>query len=56
LYMLPAFLAGMPPCYLDAAQRPESTLLPLPCDGVAYLGAPKRSWQARSGSALEFSR
>jgi hypothetical protein len=44
-YVFPAFLAGMPPCYLDAAKRPEGTLFPLPCDGVAYEGAPKRSWK-----------
>jgi hypothetical protein len=42
-----AFLAGMPPCYLDALERPANTLLPLPCDGVAYRGAPRRSWQQR---------
>ncbi|HYP90398.1 MAG TPA: hypothetical protein VEQ59_19635 [Polyangiaceae bacterium] len=45
LYMHPAFLAGMPPCYLDAAERPANTFLPLPCDGVAYQGVPKRAWQ-----------
>lgn len=46
LFMYPAFLAGMPPCYLDAAERPEGTVLPLPCDGVAYSGVAKRSWKA----------
>jgi hypothetical protein len=43
-YLFPDFLAGMPPCYLDAADRSEGTLCPLPCDGVAYRGAPKRNW------------
>jgi hypothetical protein len=43
-YMLPAFLAGMPPCYIDAAEKPAGTLLPLPCDSVGYTGTPKRSW------------
>jgi hypothetical protein len=42
-----AFLAGIPPCYLDASARPANTLLPLPCDGVAYQGAPKRGWKQR---------
>jgi hypothetical protein len=46
-YMLPAFLAGMPPCYIDAVEKPESTLLPLPCDSVAYQGSAKRSWAKR---------
>lgn len=46
-YMLPAFLAGMPPCYIDAAEKPAGTLLPLPCDSVGYQGAPKRTWPTR---------
>lgn len=45
LYMHPAFLAGMLPCYVEASERPASTLLPLPCDAVAYQGAAKRSWK-----------
>jgi hypothetical protein len=47
MYSFAAFLAGMPPCYLDAAQRPAGTLLPLPCAAVAYVGAPKRTWPKR---------
>jgi hypothetical protein len=47
MYSFAAFLGGMPPCYLDAAQRPANTLLPLPCAGVAYLGTPKRTWTQR---------
>jgi len=45
LYMHTAFLAGMTPCYLDALERPAGTFVPLPCAGVAYEGAPKRSWK-----------
>jgi hypothetical protein len=41
------FLAGIPPCYLDASERPANTLLPLPCGGVAYRGVSKRSWKKR---------
>lgn len=44
LFIFPIFLAGMAPCYLEASERPEGSLLPLPCDGVAYVGAPKRKW------------
>jgi hypothetical protein len=44
LYSFASFLAGMPPCYLDAAARPARTFLPLPCAGVTYLGTPKRTW------------
>jgi hypothetical protein len=45
MFSFAAFLGGMPPCYLDALERPASTLLPLPCDGVAYQGSPKRAWR-----------
>jgi hypothetical protein len=41
---LPAFLAGMPPCYLDAADKPESLLFPLPCRMMSYEGVPRRRW------------
>lgn len=45
LFMHPAFLAGMPPCYLDAVERPEGTVLPLPCSAVTYSGTAKRGWK-----------
>lgn len=45
-FLFPVFLAGMVPCYMDAAERPEGTLLPLPCDGVAYVGVAKRRWSS----------
>ena len=44
LFLHPAFLAGMVPCYIEASEKPEGTLFPLPCDSVAYLGVPKREW------------
>jgi hypothetical protein len=47
LYGFAAFLAGMPPCYLDASERPAGTFLPLPCGAVAYLGVAKRAWPRR---------
>jgi hypothetical protein len=47
LYVHAAFIAGMLPCYIDAAARPAGTFLPLPCASVAYEGAPKRSWTGR---------
>lgn len=43
-FLFPLFLAGMVPCYLEAAEKKEGAFLPLPCDGVAYQGAPKRKW------------
>lgn len=46
LYGIPAFLAGMPPCYLDAAEKPEGLLFPLPCRMLLYEGVAHRSWRA----------
>ena len=45
-FMFPAFLAGMQPCYIEASERPERTLLPIPCNHVAYEGPPPRRWGA----------
>ena len=45
LFVFPAFLAGMPPCYIESAQRPEGTLFPLSCAHIQYEGVPKRQWQ-----------
>ena len=45
-FLFPVFLAGMVPCYIDAAERAPGTVLPLPCDGVAYVGVAKRRWRA----------
>jgi len=42
---IPAFLAGMPPCYLDAAEKPEGVLFPLPCRMLSYEGVARRSWR-----------
>ena len=44
LFVFPAFLAGMPPCYIESAQRPEGTLFPLSCAHIRYEGVPKRQW------------
>lgn len=45
LFMFPAFLAGMTPCYIEAEQRPEGSLFPLACSHIQYEGQPRRSWQ-----------
>jgi hypothetical protein len=52
-YLYPSFLAGMVPCYLEAAERPEGALFPLACGDVAYLGAPKRAWRPGPGNREE---
>lgn len=44
-FMFPAFLAGMLPCYIEAVQRPEGMLFPLPCSQVQYEGVAGRTWR-----------
>lgn len=48
LFMFPAFLAGMQPGYIEAADRPEGTLYPVSCASILYSGQAQRSWR-RSG-------
>lgn len=47
LFRVPMFLAGMPPCWVEAAEKPEGTLFPTPCDDIAYEGVPTRPWRGR---------
>jgi len=42
---IPGFLGGMPPCYLEAAEKPAGQLFPLPCRVMLYEGVPRRQWQ-----------
>lgn len=44
LYMLPAFLAGMPPCFIEASERPELATFPLRCSALLYHGPARRKW------------
>jgi len=44
LFMFPSFLAGMPPCYIEAADNPEGSLFPVACDDIVYEGASRRLW------------
>jgi hypothetical protein len=37
----------MPPCYLDAAEKPEGLLFPVPCRMLSYEGVPCRRWHAK---------
>jgi hypothetical protein len=45
LYLFPAFLAGMPPCFIEASDRAEGTLYPLACSDILYDGQPQRNWR-----------
>ncbi|MDB5887981.1 MAG: hypothetical protein JWM03_853, partial [Rhodocyclales bacterium] len=46
-FMFPAFLAGMQPCFIEAAEKTEGTLYPISCADIRYEGVPYRSWHAR---------
>lgn len=44
LFMFPTFLAGMPPGYIEAAERPEGTLYLTACTDIQYEGPAQRGW------------
>lgn len=48
LFLFPAFLAGMTPCYIEATERPEGGTFPLACAQVRYEGVPQRRWADRN--------
>jgi len=43
---MPVFMAGIAPCYVEASEAVEGTLLPLKCDDICYEGRGKRTWVA----------
>jgi len=44
MFRVPLFFAGMPPCLVEAAEKPEGTLFPVSCEAVMYEGLAKRAW------------
>jgi hypothetical protein len=50
LFLFPSFLGGMPPCFIEAAERPEGTLYAIACSDILYEGQPQRSWR-RAGAS-----
>ncbi|MDK2126893.1 hypothetical protein PZA18_22885 [Chitinimonas sp. DQS-5] len=44
LFLLPCFLAGMPPCYQEACEKPEGATFVLPCSQLKYSGPARRNW------------
>ncbi len=44
LFMFPVFMAGMPPCFIEASDKPEGTVYPTPCSDILYEGQTPRSW------------
>jgi hypothetical protein len=40
----PCFIAGIVPCIIDSAEKPEGTFLPLSCNRITYEGKAHRNW------------
>ena len=45
-FQVPVFLAGMSPCFIEAAERAPGTVFPMSCAHIAYEGPAKRRWPA----------
>lgn len=48
LFMIPCFVAGMLPCFIEASEKPEGSFFPLSCERLCYEGLPLRSWGSPS--------
>lgn len=44
LFVQPCLMAGMPPCYLEALERPEGATFAISCANVQYEGPARRRW------------
>jgi citrate synthase len=44
MFQLPSFQAGMPPCYLEGAERAEGATFALRCSQINYEGPARRRW------------
>ncbi|MES2016364.1 MAG: citryl-CoA lyase [Pseudomonadota bacterium] len=44
LFITPSLMAGMPPCYLEARQRPAGATFALRCERLSYHGPAPRVW------------
>lgn len=44
LFGLLAFVAGMPPCFIDQETKAEGTFVPIRCETICYEGAEARDW------------
>ncbi len=44
LYLIPCFISGLIPCYLEAAGAQEGSFFPLSCNNILYEGKEVRPW------------
>lgn len=56
LFSAPCFLAGMPPCYIEAREQPEGSLYALPCSLIEYEGPAPRPWPTGAATGPENER
>lgn len=47
LLRVPTFMAGMVPCAVEAAEKPQGAIFPTPCADVTYEGVEQRPWRAQ---------
>lgn len=45
LLRVPTFMAGMVPCAIEAAEKPQGALFPIRCADVTYEGSATRAWR-----------
>lgn len=45
LFLFPVFMAGMLPCYIEALESRESSLFPVSCGHIRYIGKQVRCWR-----------
>lgn len=48
LFITPCLMAGMPPCHIDAAERPPGATFAMRCATIDYRGAAPRPWVERA--------
>jgi hypothetical protein len=51
LYNVFKTMLGMPPCIVEASEKPEGTLMAMPCSNVIYEGEAPRIWLKRRQAA-----
>ena len=49
-FVVPSFLAGIPPCYIEAERNPLASTFPISSSHVSYCGANKRRWTNGNGN------
>jgi citrate synthase len=51
-FQVPVFMAGMSPCFIEAAERAPGTVFPMSCTHIAYEGPARRRWPGDESQPL----